>query len=404
MSKINLLYILLILNVCSLLHANEVEYLESEKSLVELLKFWKTPELKVRYKFNKFSAIIPEELYFIIDGFKTKSILLNRLILHGPPGNGKSSLANQIAKELDAQFIEISGPSIVTKFQGSGSETIKKSFETALEYLKYNKNVVVFIDEIDSIAPNFEGDDRFHDHKAALQALWLWLDKVKAIPGIFIITATNKFEKLDKAFVSRFDGNIVELKNPEKQARKEIIKFYVNEFNKQISKQVVLSSYLIDSLADQTNGLNTRTIEGIVRLIVQKASSTKAAIKMTLINSIVSRQKAFLKAQNKDDKNKKDLISKIKSNLTVMNVSLSVFCSCLFLYDRYVKKLSETKFWNPIYGFEKWLGLKGVVDTLKNNPEDIAKLSNAFTLQFFIVIGYKYYQMALKKIGYLKKS
>lgn len=381
------------------LELTKLEYLKTKKSFLEWLKFWNTPEVNVKYKFNKFSAIIPEELYFIIEGFKNNSILLNRLILYGAPGNGKSSIANEIAKELNAEVIQISGPAIVTKFQGSGAETIKKSFEKALEYQKYNKRVVVFIDEIDSIAPNFDNDDRFHDHKTALQALWLWLDRVKNMPGVFVIAATNKFEKLDKAFISRFDGNIIELKNPNEYARKEIIEYYIKQFNKQILKPVILEDYLINYLVDNTDGLNTRTIEGIVRLIIQRASNN-VDIRTSLISNIISKQKRLLLAHKEDDKEKKDIIGRIKSNLTVINVSLSVFCSCLFLYDRFIKNQRENAFWNPIIGVAKSVGMEDLARIAKNNPEEIAKASNALNNK--TVIGYVFLSKFKDKAGNIK--
>lgn len=375
---------------------SKIEYLKTNKTFLESLKFWVMPEIKVKYKFNKFTAIIPEDLYFIIEAFKNKSLLLNRLILYGPPGNGKSSLANEIAKELNAEIIEMSGPSLVTKFQGSGVQNIQKGFEKALEFLKFNKNVVIFLDEIDAIAPNFNDDDRFHDHKAALQILWLWLDKVKTMQGIFIICATNKFEKLDKAYISRFDANIIELQNPEKQARKDIIEFYINLFNKQITKPIEINSSFINYLADRTSGLNTRTIEGIVRLIIQKATLNEN-IKAFEISNIIEKQRNLLSNQKNNDKNKNDIVSKIKSNLTVINVLLSVFCSGLFIYDRFIKKIRENEFWNPIIKTAKLTGMEDFAKSLKNNPEEVVKVSNALNNK--AVLGYVFLSKLKEKIG-----
>lgn len=367
---------------------NKAEYLNAKIGLLGKLKFWKNKETQVRYKFNKISMIIPEELYFIIDGFKNESLLLKRLILYGPPGNGKSMLANEIAKELNAGFIEVHAPSLISLYQGSGATAIENCFQEAIKFKdNEQKKVVIFIDEIDAIAPKFTGDDRFHDHKAALQNLWLWLDKVKNIPEVYVVFATNRFEKLDKAFITRFDSNVIELKNPDETARKEIIEFYIEEFNKQISKPVEINQSLINNLVKKTNNFNVRSIEGVVRLLIQKMSRNKGDIKSTFISDIIYKQKNLILANNKDKK-KTDIYQKINFGVNTISASLGIINLSMIFYDKYISHKKDKEFWGLILKITKNLsGGEKIHDMIKDHQDSILKFGAFLNLQSLAILG-----------------
>jgi SpoVK/Ycf46/Vps4 family AAA+-type ATPase len=181
----------------------------------------------IKYKLSEMSETIPHKLYQVIEELKNETnlqsnLFLNRLILHGPPGNGKSTYAKKIAQEIGSLFFEVSAPSIVTTYQGSGSENINNIFNDAIkDQLETNKKVIIFIDEIDAIAST--KIKRSIDSKSATQALWLNLDKIKKNPNIFVIMATNHFKDLNPTLLDRFGDNIIEIPNPDKNMRKEIL-------------------------------------------------------------------------------------------------------------------------------------------------------------------------------------
>lgn len=367
---------------------DKIEYLTNKTNFLEKLKFWKNRETLVRYKFKKLSAIIPEELYFIIDSFNQQSLLLKRLILYGPPGNGKTILAKEIAKELKAGFIEIRGPSLVNQYQGSGAQAIEICFAKAMKFIEEKKKkVLIFIDEIDALAPIFTQDDRFHEHKAALQTLWLWLDKIKNMPELFVVFATNKFEHLDKAFITRFDGNVIELKNPGEIARKDIIEYYIKEFNSQIANPVEINAFLINDLVNKTDNFNIRSLEGIVRLIIERASRNKGQINNLIIKEAISKQKNIILIENKDQDNKL-FYEKTNFALNTIGTSLGIITTGVTYYDRIYMYKKEKEFWNLILKLTSEMpGGQQIVDMVRNHQEAIGKLGGFINIQSLAFLG-----------------
>jgi transitional endoplasmic reticulum ATPase len=81
------------------------------------------------------------------------------VLLHGPPGTGKTMIARAVASETDANFVSISGPEIVSKFYGESEQRLRQIFDEAQKAAP----TIIFIDEIDSIAPK----KRYHATREA---------------------------------------------------------------------------------------------------------------------------------------------------------------------------------------------------------------------------------------------
>lgn len=144
------------------------------------------------------------------------------VLFTGPPGTGKTHLARIIARESDAEFFLVSGPSIVTKWLGDSEDTLRKIFEAATT--SKAERAIIFFDEIDSIAER-RGDDS-HEASRRLVAQLLTLmdgfdDKGKSV---IVIGATNRVDALDPALTrpGRFDWEI-EFGMPTLQDRYEIL-------------------------------------------------------------------------------------------------------------------------------------------------------------------------------------
>lgn len=124
----------------------------------------------------------------------------NRLMLYGPPGNGKTALAKNIAQASNCEFLALNASSIVGSYAGQGASTINSFFNNVALVIEITgRPVVVFIDEIDAIAADLKSEYT-KEHKNALQELWLRLDELKYDPRIFFICATNAKDTLEKAF------------------------------------------------------------------------------------------------------------------------------------------------------------------------------------------------------------
>jgi transitional endoplasmic reticulum ATPase len=141
------------------------------------------------------------------------------VLLYGPPGTGKTLLAKAVANESNAHFISISGPEIMSKFYGESEARLREIFKEARE----KSPSIVFIDEIDSIAPKREEVTGEVERRVVSQLLSL-MDGLEARGKVIVISATNRPNAIDPALrrPGRFDREI-EIKVPDKKGRKDIL-------------------------------------------------------------------------------------------------------------------------------------------------------------------------------------
>lgn len=293
-------------------------------------------EKMIHCKFENLSGTIPYKLFLIINEFKSSidnDFFINRLILHGPPGNGKTTYANLIAKATDSLFFEMKGSIIVDRYQGSGANNIEDEFAMVLKkHAESNKKVVLFIDEVDAIAnsKNMSGSNAHVDHETAVQTLWLNLDLVRHNKNIFVIVATNRFKDLHPTLVDRFGDNIIEIKNPNLEMRKEIILFYLNKF------AIRLDQKIVDKLILDTEGFSVRSIEYLLCSIKRRCCLNNGIINFDLIQDMLKTYKK--KPQNSST----DIVQRDTSFIALQrkNIYLSMFImissicckACNYLY------------------------------------------------------------------------
>ncbi|KAI9798708.1 MAG: hypothetical protein M1825_005035 [Sarcosagium campestre] len=146
------------------------------------------------------------------------------VLLHGPPGCGKTMIANAFAAELGVSFISISAPSIVSGMSGESEKKLREHFEEARKLAP----CLMFIDEIDAITPKRESAQREMEKRIVAQMLTcmddLALDKTDGKP-VIIIAATNRPDSLDPALrrAGRFNKEI-NLSVPSEIAREHILR------------------------------------------------------------------------------------------------------------------------------------------------------------------------------------
>ena len=141
------------------------------------------------------------------------------VLLHGPPGTGKTRLARAVANESDAQFFIINGPEIMGSAYGESESRLRQVFEEATKAAPS----IVFIDEIDSIAPK-RGNVSGEAEKRLVAQLLTLMDGLEARANLVVIAATNRPEALDEALrrPGRFDREIV-VGVPDERGRREIL-------------------------------------------------------------------------------------------------------------------------------------------------------------------------------------
>ena len=161
------------------------------------------------------------------------------VLLYGPPGTGKTLLAKAVAGETNAHFISLSGPEIMGKHYGESEERIREIFTQAEE----NAPSIIFIDEIDSIAPKRDEVSGELEKRIVSQLLTL-MDGMKSRGKVVVIAATNRPDSIDPALrrPGRFDREI-EIGIPDDEGRFDILSIHTrgmpidkNVDLKQISK------------------------------------------------------------------------------------------------------------------------------------------------------------------------
>ena len=146
------------------------------------------------------------------------------VLLHGPPGTGKTLLAKAVANESNSHFISISGPEIMSKFYGESEARLREIFKEAKE----KAPSIMFVDEIDSIAPKREEVTGEVERRVVSQLLSL-MDGLEARGKVIVMAATNRPNAIDQALrrPGRFDREI-EIKVPDKRGRLEILQIHTH--------------------------------------------------------------------------------------------------------------------------------------------------------------------------------
>jgi transitional endoplasmic reticulum ATPase len=165
------------------------------------------------------------------------------VLLHGPPGTGKTLIGRAVANETGAFFLLINGPEIMSKMAGESESNLRKIFEEA----EKKSPAIIFIDEIDSIAPNREKTNGEVERRVVSQLLTL-MDGLKSRSNVIVMAATNRPNALDPALrrFGRFDREIC-IDVPDMTGRMEILKIQTK--NMKIGDDVDL-----ESVASETHG------------------------------------------------------------------------------------------------------------------------------------------------------
>ncbi|SDZ89616.1 proteasome regulatory subunit [Haloplanus vescus] len=177
------------------------------------------------------------------------------VLLHGPPGTGKTMLAKAVANQTDATFIKMAGSELVHKFIGEGAKLVRDLFEVARE----NEPAVLFIDEIDAIASKRTDSKTSGDAEVqrTMMQLLSEMDGFEERGDVRIIAATNRFDMLDSAILrpGRFD-RLIEVPKPDHAGREIIFKIHTRNMN--VDDDVDFEE--LAEMADDASGADIKAI------------------------------------------------------------------------------------------------------------------------------------------------
>lgn len=203
----------------------------------------------------------------------------NGMLLYGPPGCGKTFIAQKFADEIGYNFIMIKPSDLKSKWVNATEENIGKLFKEA----EANQPTIIFIDELDAIVPSREGDLHQGTASAVNEVLAQMTNCGER--GIFVIGATNRPEKIDAAILraGRLDKTVY-LSPPDKAAREEMFKLYLKV------RPVDLSvDYEILSL--MTENYVSSDIKFLIDEASRQALKAKSRITMQILQTVIKENK-----------------------------------------------------------------------------------------------------------------
>lgn len=243
------------------------------------------------------------------ESFKRMGIRPSRgLLLYGPPGTGKTLLAKAVAKESEANFIQVKGPSLLSMWVGKSEEGVRKIFERARQVAP----CIIFFDEIDSLAGKRGSDSGNKVTERVLNQLLAEMDGLEELNDILIVAATNRPDMLDPAVMrpGRFD-RVMLVNAPSEIGRRNILQIHTRDMP--LGKKKLLSENerekFLDDIARSTEGYTGADLEALCR------EAALLALRESIDAEIVTRthfDEALLKVRPSVTKNTVDAYRKIE--------------------------------------------------------------------------------------------
>ncbi|MBU7582152.1 MAG: AAA family ATPase [Nostoc sp. TH1S01] len=181
------------------------------------------------------------------------------VLLVGPPGTGKTLTARALAEELGVNYIALVGPEVISKYYGEAEQRLRGIFEKAAK----NAPCIIFIDEIDSLAPDRSAVEGEVEKRLVAQLLSL-MDGFSQSQGVIVLAATNRPDHLDPALrrPGRFDRE-VQFRVPDVKGRKEILQI--------LTRAMPLENTVdLDAIAERSVGF----VGADLKALCQKAAYT----------------------------------------------------------------------------------------------------------------------------------
>jgi transitional endoplasmic reticulum ATPase len=216
------------------------------------------------------------------------------VLLTGPSGSGKTAMARAVAAETGAYFFVINGPEVISKRAGESETNLRRAFEDAESNADDYNGAIIFIDELDSIAPKREQASGEVEKRIVSQLLTL-MDGLKPTSKVVVMAATNRPGVIEPALrrPGRFDREL-DMGIPDEQGRLEILQIKTRDMR--LGENVDL-----EIIARNTHGyvgadLQQLCMEAALECIREKMGLIdfdKDRVDKTILDTIVVEEKHF---------------------------------------------------------------------------------------------------------------
>ena len=207
------------------------------------------------------------------------------LLLAGPPGTGKTTVAKVLAAQARCSFYPVSGADVMSKWVGESEGNIRRLFERARE----NRPSIVFIDEIDAIAGR-RGTVEVHD--SHVNQLLAEIDGVSGQRGVFVIGATNRPDQIDPAMLrgGRLSRTIV-LGLPDAAGRLALLKL--------MTARMPTVEVSLEALAERTDGMSPADLKALCQEagLAAMARGGQSAVTQADFDEALDRMRSGRRAQ-----------------------------------------------------------------------------------------------------------